>query len=1087
MRLMQQEQIASGQSIGNPDKTLRAFVRTKDGEFKPIGYVPQEKSFDIKKDNLNKTYKIITTRLQEIRKSAKTPEAMMNYYNADKAGIKIDIKTAQELFNRRAENIPDEELYAILKPTNAYSKLDSSLNNEALSDQMDKLGLNYLVVDPFKAWEINGQRPRWNPENPYASIEITDKNWLESIQMNKTGKLTPVEDAIKKVAEQLRATELAETMKAVQKPAQQTLPLTQEPIKAPLQSSTRPIEAPLASEAIITPKQVETVKISVPETVKTQEIAQTTVPTEKYKTVQGVVSKDPVFTATTEFFNDMVDKIDSVKLKAYVSPEDFKKNMMNIIQGFKRKNPGLSEKDFKNAMNDAKGRASAYVQDEIDTTYKGTKYFGSDESYKPKLAGPEKNVLEKRLDELNKIEKGRGTEDDPGLILSQSEKTEMSDLKVKIKQYADLQKESDAIERKASNEKRSLSEEEKKTLRGLEQKRFTISEKYQRDPNLVLANKYGLKLTEPNDAGFQYIETDKQGNPMFSAEYLKLHDVKGQQPLQYWGSFLEGDWKATRGMLTKNIKEWSENIDSMKKATKSYPKAWAETLDAVFSEKFGPKWKTSWKLNSALKDFYKMSMSNRPEIFASRNTEGHGISEPNRGIAARTLGKNPFDIKGRVAKANEITKAISSKAEAARLKDFANKDEKSVLFQGDTKVYDRIKDANQLSNVIEDLTPFDIMMNGLITAPEARKRLLTEYNTLRREMGSGYAIPTKIDPITGIKTPGTADTMERVFKQIKALSVNLPEEIKKWKLGQKIEIKNEEPTTDQAIKDAYNVAMSILGKVKTKGYLDFNTIKNTVLEKIGDVKKSDGKGGKYDGQGGIWSSVGNAVSKAMSNTITYNRSDYFPEEYKNTQPTTATTPVKKTGFLSSMFGTKPKQAPTYNIRGVNVTDNDINEAADILYGEISNRPQDKQIAEVKHAINTAINRANNDPKRYNGSIINVLKEPAQYQSYAPEGIHKNGKVVESQYQKLKKGVINDEGKQKLETIKLALNELKSGNFEDTTGGKTFYVHANDGTMWLGATQKEAKDLANAHEKAIKTKPTNWKTVAGFPKGATRGY
>lgn len=1075
MRLLQQEQIASGQSIGDPEKTLRAFVKTIDGEFKPIGYVPQEKSFDIKKDNLNKTYKIITTRLQEIRKSAKTPEAMMNYYNADKAGIKIDLPTAQDLFARRAEKIPDEELYAILKPANAYAKLDSTLNNESLSDNMDKLGLNYLVVDPYKAWEIDGQRPRWNPENPYASIEITDQNWLQSIEMNKTGKLTPVEDAIKKVTEQLKATELAKSMKVAQKSAQQILPLPAEAIKAPIetpkapvQAPTAPIETPLVPESVVTPKTVEVT----PKIASTPiEVTKPIVPTEKYKTVQSIISKDPVYTATTEFFNDMVARIDSIKLKAYVSPEDFKKNMMNIIQGFKRKNPGLSERDFKNAMSDAKGRAEAYMQDEIDTTYKGTKYFGSDESYKPKLAGPEKNVLERRLDELNKIEKGRGNVDDPGLVLRPAEKVEMADLKEKIKQYADLQKESDVIEKKASSENRALTEEEKKTLRGLEQKRFTVSEKYQRDPNLVLANKFGLKLTAPNDAGLQYLETDKQGNPIFSDEYLKLHDVRGETPLQHWGSFLEGDWKVVRSNLTKNIQDWSKSIDSMKSSTKSYPKAWAETLDAVFTEKFGPKWKTSWKLNSALKDFYKMSMSSRPEAFASRNPEGHGISETNRGIAARTLGKNPNEIKSRVAKANALTKAISGQAESARIKDFGSSS-KSPLFQGDTQVYDRVKDANQVSNVVEDLTPFDIMMNGLITNPEARGRLLTEYNTLRKEMGSGYSVPTTTDPVTGVTTLGTAETMEKVFKQIKALSINLPEEIKNWKLGQKIEIKNTEPTAEQAIKDAYNIAMSIIRKKKAPGYVEFGKIKDAVLNKLGETKKTDGKGGPYDGKGGIFGDAWNKVKSTLSNTTYYNADD----------------PYNTTSF--SKPGQPKTPAPagtTYNVRGVKVNDNDLNEASNILYGEISNRDPKKQTSEVHNAINTAINRAQNDPNKYNGSVLSVLKEPAQYQSYAPEGVHKNGKVVESQYQKLMKGAINDEGKQKLETIKLALNELKSGNFEDTTGGKTFYVHANDGTMWLGETQKEAKDLANAHEKAIKTKPTNWKTVAGFPKGATRGY
>jgi hypothetical protein len=357
-------------------------------------------------------------------------------------------------------------------------------------------------------------------------------------------------------------------------------------------------------------------------------------------------------------------------------------------------------------------------------------------------------------------------------------------------------------------------------------------------------------------------------------------------------------------------------------------------------------------------------------------------------------------------------------------------------------------------------------------------------------MGSGMSKPTVVDS-SGVKVLGTADEMEKVFKQIKALSVNIPEEIKKWKLGQKIEIKNTEPTPEQAIKDAYNVAMSIVKKSKTPGYIKFDEIKNSVLNKVNKKKTLNGEGGPYDGQGGLWSNIGNAVSDAMSYKASYNREDYLKEQAQKsiTTPTIAppVEPIKKPGFIESIFKPKTKLAvsPTYNVRGVNVSDNDINEATNILYGEISNRNPQKQTEEVKHAINTAINRANNNPKRYNGSLLNVLKEPAQYQSYAPNGMRKNGKIVESQYQKLKRGIIDEGGKQKLETIKLALSEMKSGNFIDTTGGKTFYVHAKDGSIWLGATQKEAKALANAHEKAIKTKPTNWKTVAGFPQVASR--
>ena len=114
-------------------------------------------------------------------------------------------------------------------------------------------------------------------------------------------------------------------------------------------------------------------------------------------------------------------------------------------------------------------------------------------------------------------------------------------------------------------------------------------------------------------------------------------------------------------------------------------------------------------------------------------------------------------------------------------------------------------------------------------------------------------------------------------------------------------------------------------------------------------------------------------------------------------------------------------------------------------------------------------------------MTKVLQAPYQYQAYSPEGTTtKGGKVIESQYQKLKAGKIDEAGQAKLQAIKDALAEFKSGQLKDTTGGKTFYVHASDCCLWLGSTQKEAKDNANKHEKEIKSKITPWGTTTGLP-------
>jgi hypothetical protein len=171
---------------------------------------------------------------------------------------------------------------------------------------------------------------------------------------------------------------------------------------------------------------------------------------------------------------------------------------------------------------------------------------------------------------------------------------------------------------------------------------------------------------------------------------------------------------------------------------------------------------------------------------------------------------------------------------------------------------------------------------------------------------------------------------------------------------------------------------------------------------------------------------------------------------------------------------------TYNVRGVNISDDDLAEARDILVGEISNRPG-KQAFETQVAINTAINRLAANPERYGGSLTKVLQEPAQYQAYAPNGMNvKGGKVVESQYQKIKKGTIDEPTRLKLKAIEDALATIKTGNLPDITEGKQYYTHASDGTMWLGSTIAEAKKLANDHEKQLKIPQTRWGTLAGLP-------
>jgi hypothetical protein len=168
------------------------------------------------------------------------------------------------------------------------------------------------------------------------------------------------------------------------------------------------------------------------------------------------------------------------------------------------------------------------------------------------------------------------------------------------------------------------------------------------------------------------------------------------------------------------------------------------------------------------------------------------------------------------------------------------------------------------------------------------------------------------------------------------------------------------------------------------------------------------------------------------------------------------------------------------VRGLPITDDDLSEAANILYAEISNRPGDRQDFEVRHVVNTALNRMQAAGGKK--SLTQIFQQPYQYQGYAPNGMTlSGGRVVESQYQKVKKGTgLTPDSVAKLNKIKAVLEEMKTGKFEDTTNGAKFYVHASDGTLWLGRTIQEAKDNANSHERGTGNQTTQFGTRVGLP-------
>jgi len=123
-------------------------------------------------------------------------------------------------------------------------------------------------------------------------------------------------------------------------------------------------------------------------------------------------------------------------------------------------------------------------------------------------------------------------------------------------------------------------------------------------------------------------------------------------------------------------------------------------------------------------------------------------------------------------------------------------------------------------------------------------------------------------------------------------------------------------------------------------------------------------------------------------------------------------------------------------RGVTVDDNDLEESKRIIFSELSNRgSEEERKQEARHIINTAINRV---PQKKR-DLINVLRENNQYQGYGT----KQYNLAAGAPEKLD---VLAAGKMKL--IQSIIDEMKTGNFPDTTKGAAFYIHEPDGRLKL---------------------------------------
>jgi hypothetical protein len=143
---------------------------------------------------------------------------------------------------------------------------------------------------------------------------------------------------------------------------------------------------------------------------------------------------------------------------------------------------------------------------------------------------------------------------------------------------------------------------------------------------------------------------------------------------------------------------------------------------------------------------------------------------------------------------------------------------------------------------------------------------------------------------------------------------------------------------------------------------------------------------------------------------------------------------------STQTYTRPQatSTPTYNVRGMQLTDQDLQTARNVLFGEISNRTPDKQQLEARTILNTALNRISQyKANGKNLSLQQVLSAPNQYQAYGG-----------SEYNRLASGQATTTDQPKLDSIDAVLSELKTGQFPDTTGGRVYYKHDPTGRIWL---------------------------------------
>lgn len=144
-----------------------------------------------------------------------------------------------------------------------------------------------------------------------------------------------------------------------------------------------------------------------------------------------------------------------------------------------------------------------------------------------------------------------------------------------------------------------------------------------------------------------------------------------------------------------------------------------------------------------------------------------------------------------------------------------------------------------------------------------------------------------------------------------------------------------------------------------------------------------------------------------------------------------------------------KPASTYSVRkNLSVGEDELNELAAVLFGEVGNRPLSKKLTELRAITNVALNRAEKEGK----TLKEVLQSPNQFQAYLGKqySAYKSGKASNSILEK-----------EKIKAVEAVIDEIRKGKFTNTVGDNLSYAHLKDDTLRLYKNWSEQKkDLNN---------------------------